>query len=498
MIIRQAPSDFKTIGHYMGIMIRGFAFFFLIPLIVSLCFHEFSEAINFIIAFASSIIVAYLFLFISGEPEELSFRSGMVIVSLSWIVAMFLGAIPLYLSGHFSSYLDACFDSMSGLATVGLTILQDLDHTSMSINMWRFLVPYICGQGIAVITIVFLARTAGVYGMYTGEGREEKILPNITHTVRIIWKVSLIYLVVGVSILFALGIKSGISPFYSFWHGLWLYMSSWATCGFTPQSTSVLFYHSQWIELGTTIALVIGAMNFSLHYALWSGKRLELFRDIEIRTFLLTFITIFSILCIGLIKEGVYPDLLSFFSKAIYHTLSAHATAGFATIYSGQFVSQWGELGMLALIIGMWIGGCAGSTAGGVKCLRMGIFFSDFWQNIRQIGLPTTAVFQHKLRHIQDIVINDRMIRSAVLIFLSFTLTYLLGAIIGVIYGYPFVPSLFESVSTASGTGLSVGITSKDMPPAMKVVYILEMWAGRLEFISIFAILNFIITRGKR
>ena len=85
---------------------------------------------------------------------------------------------------------------------------------------------------------------------------------------------------------------------------------------------------------------------------------------------------------------------------------------------------------MLALIIGMWIGGCAGSTAGGVKCLRMGIFFSDFWQNIRQIGLPTTAVFQHKLRHIQDIVINDRMIRSAVLIFLSFTLSLPFGFVL--------------------------------------------------------------------
>ncbi|MEK9149849.1 MAG: potassium transporter TrkG [Candidatus Desantisbacteria bacterium] len=497
MIIRQAPSDFKTIGYYIGIMIRGFAFLLLVPLIVALCNLEFSEAINFIISFAASIIVAYLFLLICQEPEELSFRSGMVIVSLSWIVAMFLGAIPLYLSGHFCSYLDACFDSMSGLATVGLSILQDLDHTSISINMWRFLVPYICGQGIAVITIIFLARTAGVYGMYTGEGREERILPNITQTAGIIWKVSLIYLVVGVSILSLLGIKSGLPPSYSFWHGMWLYMSAWATCGFAPQSTSVLFYHSLWIELGTTIALVLGSINFSLHYALWSGKRLELFRDIEIQSFLITFATIFSILCLALIKEGVYPDFFSFFSKAIYHSLSAHATAGFSTIYSSQFI-DWGELGMLALIIGMWIGGCAGSTAGGVKCLRMGIFFSDFMQYIKQIGFPSTVVFQHKFRHIQDVIVKDRMVRQATLIFLSFLFTYLLGAIIGVIYGYPFVHALFESVSTASGTGLSVGITSKDMPGLMKIVYIFEMWAGRLEFISIFAILNLIITRGKR
>jgi trk system potassium uptake protein TrkH len=333
--------------------------------------------------------------------------------------------------------------------------------------------------------------------MYTGEGREERILPNITQTTQIIWGISLIYLIVGTGALFGLGMISGLSPSYSFWHGMWLYMSGWATCGFAPQSTSVLFYHSQWIELGTTIALVLGSINFSLHYAVLSGKRLELWRDIEIRTFLITFITIFSILCLALIKEETYPNLLSFVSKAAYHALSAHATAGFSTIYSSQFI-HWGELGMLALIIGMGIGGCAGSTAGGVKCLRIGIFFSALIQNIKQIGLPSTVVFQHKFRHIQDVVVNDKMVRSAMLIFLSFAFTYLLGAIIGVFYGYPFVHSLFESVSTASGTGLSCGITSKDMPVLMKIVYILEMWAGRLEFISLFAILNFIVTRGKR
>jgi trk system potassium uptake protein TrkH len=498
MIPKSSFSDFKTIGHYTGRMVAGFGLLMLIPLCIALCVSEYAQAINFGIGFSTSVLVAYLILIISGRPKELSWMNGMVVVSLSWLIVMFLGAIPFYLSGHFGSYLDSCFDAMSGLATIGLYLLQNLDHISTSLNMWRFLLPYVGGQGMVLIALVFLTRTAGVYGLYTGEGREDKILPNVIQTARMIWTISLIYFIIGVSVLWLLGIRSGFSPKYAFWHGMWLYMSAWSTSGFAPTTTSLLFYHNQQIELATLCFFILGSLNFSLHYAVWSRKRAEIVKNLEIRSFLITLGITFSIICSALVKEGIYPDFLSLFKKAVYIAFSAHTTTGLSTVYSAQLVNDWGELAMVAIICAMAIGGCSGSTAGGIKCLRVGILTKALVCDIKQLALPSTAVIQDKFHHIKDVVMNDRIVRSAMLIFLSFLFTYLLGAVVGVFYGYPFLHSLFDSIAAGSTSGLSTGVVSPNMPDLLKVVYIFEMWAGRLEFVSIFALCNLTITSRIR
>jgi len=122
----------------------------------------------------------------------------MIVVSLSWLVAMVLGAIPLYLSGHWKSFLDACFDAMSGFATTGLGLVQDLDHLSYAHNLWRHLTMFLGGQGIVVIALSFFVRGfSGAFKMYVGEARDEKIMPNVINTSRFIWLVSIVYLILG-------------------------------------------------------------------------------------------------------------------------------------------------------------------------------------------------------------------------------------------------------------------------------------------------------------
>ena len=123
---------------------------------------------------------------------------GMSLVGLSWLAAMFLGAIPLFLSGHWGSYLDACFDAMSGFATTGLVLVQDLDHLALSHNLWRHLMMFIGGQGIVIVALSFFVRgLSGAFKMYVGEARDERVLPNVVHTARFIWLVSIIYLILG-------------------------------------------------------------------------------------------------------------------------------------------------------------------------------------------------------------------------------------------------------------------------------------------------------------
>ncbi|MEW6007149.1 MAG: potassium transporter TrkG [bacterium] len=488
-------TNLRTIFYYIGRIISSFSFIAFIHCILAIIMAEYSSAIDFLITFSSFVLAGYI-LILLGKKGEITWVVGMVIVSLSWFFLMFLVAIPLFLSCHYLSYLDSCFDAMSGLATVGFSLINDIDHLSYSLNTWRFFFPYIAGQGIILVALVFLASSPSGYGMYLGEGREDRILPNIASTARIIWSIAMLYLVVGISILWLIGINKDLGMVNAFFHAMWLYMSGWATCGLSPTSSSVLFYYSPLIDLATMVVFILGSVSFYLHYTVWTGKRLEIFKNTEIRTFLFTLGISFIFVSIGVVKSGLYHDFPSFFLNSLYHTTSAHATCGLSMVYPGYLI-RWGEIALIGMVIAMGVGGSAGSTSGGIKILRIGIIVKALIQDIKSLAFPSSAVVCEKFHHIKDILLNDRLVRASMIIMLSYISTYLIGALVGIMYGYPFIKSLFESVSATSGTGFSCGIVSSNMPSFMKIVYIFQMWAGRLEFISIFAIISLILGRKR-
>ena len=144
----------------------------------------------------------------------------MVVAAGSWFFGMLLCALPYYLSGNYLSYLDCCFDVMSGLTTTGLVLIQDLDHIANGLNMWRHLLTFIGGQGMVVLALSFLVKGAnGAYKMYVGEGKDERLMPNAVSTARYIWLISLIYLAVGTLVLWGAGIGAGLSVDRAFLHG---------------------------------------------------------------------------------------------------------------------------------------------------------------------------------------------------------------------------------------------------------------------------------------
>ena len=424
----------------------------------------------------------------------------MVVVSLSWLLAMFFGAIPLYLSKHWGGYLDACFDAMSGFATTGLALVQDLDHLSYAHNMWRHLTMYIGGQGIMIFALTLLVRGAGsALPIYIGEAREEKVLPNVVQTARFIWLVSVVYLLIGTLALFFTALSSGMPKDRSFLHGLWVAMAAWDTGGFTPQSQSILYYHNFNFELITITLMLLGSLNFSLHYALWAGKRREIFRNIETVTFFISVVILFSLTAFGLAGSGVYPGTMSLFRKGFYQVISAHTGTGYMTIGAHQFARDWNPLSLLGITLCMAIGAGACSTAGGIKILRVGMIFRALLADIKRTMLPRSAVVIDKMHHIKDVVLGEKQLRQAALITLAYIFLYLLGTLVGISFGHPLRLALFESVSAGANVGLSCGITSPSMPVALKITYIFQMWAGRLEFVSVFALLGtiFALLRGK-
>ena len=286
-------------------------------------------------------------------------------------------------------------------------------------------------------------------------------------------------------------------PVRAFLHGLWIYMGSWSTGGFAPQSQSLLYYHSPLIEFITVIIFIIGSYNFALHYSVWRGNYKEIYHNIETVSFSITVLITGLISAVGLLQCEFYGNLVSLFRQCFYQVVSAHTTTGNMTVYAHQFVNNWNVFSALGIMIAMSIGASACSTAGGIKGIRVGILFKSVIDDIHRIFSPDSAVIIEKFHHIRDIVLEDSHVRSAALIVFSYMGLYLLGAVAGLFFGYPLLPSLFDSISAASNTGLSAGLTSASMPTLMKMLYIFMMWAGRLEFISVLALVAFIWAQVK-
>lgn len=422
----------------------------------------------------------------------------MVVVALTWLLVPLIGAIPLLLSGHFGRPLDAFFDAMSGLTTTGLSLLGDVDHLASSLNFWRHLLQFLGGQGIILAALSIFAGTGGIT-LYFGEARDERILPSVTSTARFIWAVSVVHLIFGVISLGLVGwLLLGFDVDRALFHGLMTFFAGFDTGGFSPQSTSIGYYHSAVYEAFTSVLMVAGAMSFGLHYALWRGRRREVFANLETRTILSTFGFTMLLTLIGLAATGLFTSVVGLTRQGFFQILSAHTGTGFATVSSSE-LSQWGGLAFGGMAIAMALGGMGSSTAGGVKSLRIGLTIKAVVNQIRQVLLPEHAVVGTAYHQSGRKHLTAALTQSVMIISLLYVALYLLGAGVGLAYGIPLQEALFESVSASANVGLSVGVTSSTMPVLLEIVYIAQMWAGRLEFVAVFSLLGFIYAsvRGR-
>lgn len=501
MILKPHLSDIKNIGYYLGRITLALGLTMFVPFITGLIlFKEPNPAFDFLIGANIAVLLGLGLSRLCKTNKDLHTAQAMVVISLSWIVAMALGAIPLFMSGHYKSFLDACFETMSGFTTTGLTLVQDLDHLSRTHNLWRHLGPFIGGQGIAIIAISFLVGgSSGAVKMYIGEARDEKLVPNVVHTARFIWMISIVYLILGTIMLGIVGIFIGLKPDSAFFHSACIFMAGFDTAGFAPQSQNILYYHSLLFEIVTILFMILGSFNFNLHYQLWKGNHKEIWKNIETRTFLFVVMLVSLIVMVGLKHFGVYSGAMTIFRKGFFHLISGHTTTGYMTIYAQQFIKEWGDIALTGIIIAMALGGCACSTAGGIKMLRVGIIYKALREDLKRIMLPDSTVVAQKFHHIKTMFLEDKQVRSVLIVTFGYILLYGLGTLIGVWLGYPPLDSLFESTSAAGNVGLSCGITDASMPTILKITYMVEMWAGRLEIMSVFALVGFLVAfiKGK-
>jgi len=491
------------VSYYTGYIILGTAFLMAIPLVTSLLLGEWNPVLDFTISMSISVLMGFGLMTFGRRSNRsnvnVDWKYGFIIAALSWIMLTFLCSVPYLLCGHVRSLLDGCFDVMSGFTTTGLVLTQDLDHLSTGLNMWRHMLTFIGGQGMVVLALSFLVKhTSGAYKIYCGEGKDIKLVPNVKGTARIIWKISMIYLLVGTFALWICGMFIGLSPLPAFLHGLYIFESAWSTGGFAPNTQNMMYYHSFAYENITIILFVLGSMNFGLHYAIWQGKKREMLRNIEIQSFFVTSFLACALAVMKLSQLGIYTDAVSSFRRVVYNVLSAHTTTGFGNVYSRQFANEWGDFGILIMVIVMMIGGSACSTAGGFKGLRVGIVFKGIIADIKKVLSPERNIRVVKYHHIKDYVLDDSTVKASAIIIVCYIVLFAITTLMGTFYGYPLADSAFEAASVSGNVGLSIGVTTAAMPALLKIQYILAMYLGRLEFISVFALFGFVIGGIKK
>lgn len=436
----------------------------------------------------------------SNRP--LSWTRATVAATLTWIACSLSAAVPMYLSHHYGSYLDAVFEAMSGLTTTGLTLVQDLDHLPAAFVMYRHTLELLGALTFVVVGLTVLTSvSATASSLAPSDVRDERILPSLERTWRHVLSVGALVLVPGVVLCTAAVAVAGVPGWGSLRHGLGLAVAASTTGGFAPTSASVGYYHSPLVEVVLLPLMIAGAISFALHLAARQGKRWQLAGEFELRILVASLVAVMTVVLVGLGRSGAQTDLVPLFRRGVFSAIAAHTTTGLTTITPRLIATDWGQLAPAALVAAMTIGGMTGAPAGGLKVLRVGVILKGVAADVRRVLLPEAALvvptFQwgrvHRLTHAH--------VRSAATLLLITLAAVLTGAtvVLFVDGSVNLTESLFAAASAVTNSGQSLGTFGPSTSGGIKFGFLGLMLLGRLEWLAVFATFGFVFAgiRGR-
>lgn len=490
--LRPTVAEVRHVGGLVGRMLLGIGALHLPPLALAVATGTWNDAAALLMGGATAVLIGVWLSRGVDTDRRLAWAEGMVTVAASWLAAPLPVAVSFHLSGHTGSLLDGYFDAMSGLTTSGLTVLQDIDHASAALQLLRHLLHFAGGQGI-ILVVLMLVATGGphVGTLLAGEGREERLLPNAVRTARQVYLIAAAWGIVGTAVLFFVLQSVGFSPGRALLHAAALFMAAFDTGGFSIHSTSVAYYHSALVEVVLVVLMIAGALSFPLHHQLWRRRLRSAGDDFDLRVFMTsTGLLTFGVV-LALTVHGTYDGVSAVVRKGAFTLVSAATGTGFAVVNGAEYAT-WGQLAPGLVVVAMAFGAMAGSTCGGIKTVRIGLVAKSIMRDVRSALSPESAVVRATYHSRRDRIISHEQVAGAVVIMVLFTASYVLGALVIVYHGGTLEAGLFESTSATAAVGLTVGVTSPAAPLAIKLTTILQMWVGRLEFLSAIALVMWV------
>ena len=413
----------------------------------------------------------------SEKLEEIERKDGFLIASLCWFAAGIFGAIPFMLYGVFENPIDAIFESVSGFTTTGASVMKDIEIFPHGILFWRNFTQWLGGMGIILLAIAILPRLA-VGGMQLMAHEvpgptTEKLTPKIAETAKKLWAIYLIFSALQFLLLYIAGMSLYDSIVHTF--------TTMSTGGYSPNNLSIGAYGNPLIEVIILVFMFIAGANFVLHYWLFKGDFKKLSDDPEFRFYL--FLNIGAILFITLdLWMRTHPSLLQALRFASFQVVSIGTTTGYAT----DNFDLWPSFSKWVLLILMFIGGCAGSTSGAIKNIRILVLFKKVYREIYKLIYPKAVL---PIRVGKRVATEDA-ISSMTTFFLLYFFIFLVGTLLVMAQGVPIITAISACATTIGnvGPGLEqVGpvLNFAHLPGFTKIVLSLLMLLGRLELFTI-------------
>ena len=529
----RVPADIATVARDVGSLVALQAAMMGFSALVAVGFGERYVAVGFLGAALITAAVGLTARSAFADAPAPRMKHGMLIASSGWFATACFGALPFFLSAHvvpasvmqgyvpagaaysssslatFTNPLHALFESMSGWTGSGLTMATHEPSLPRAMQWWRSFIQWVGGVGVIVLTVAILARPgSGSYALYRSEARSKKIHPSIVSTVQTVWKIVVAYTSLAVVLLFVAISRSEygetISTTEAAWQALNHAMTGLATGGFSVTDNSIATYGSPLVETVLLPIMILGAIAFPVHYSMLADRDLgELFADLQTRWLFILLVAGSALLAVQNVLSvpvvgsafggdvavlGLSPAQTDAARDSVFQFVSALSATGFQSAPIGD----WGAGAKFVTAVAMVVGGAAGSTVGGIKIIRAYMVGRGaVWQFTRAF-LPPNAIAVARIDgRFLDREEMEREFGEAAIVSLLWIVFLAMGSLVLVNLAGPdftFADALFEVASAQGNVGLSTGITGPTMSPAAELMFVFNMWIGRLEIIPVLAL----------
>jgi trk system potassium uptake protein TrkH len=467
----------------MGLFLMLFSFTLLPPVVIDLLYQE-GAAHAFFYSYLFLLSVGFLlFLPVRNNKNDLRLRDGFIVVFLFWLVLGVAGAIPLYLYENLNiSVVDALFESISGLTTTGATVLVGLDSLPHSILFYRQELQWLGGMGIIVLAVAVMPML-GIGGMqlYKAEApgpvKDNKLTPRIAETAKALW-----YIYLGLTVACALAYwLAGMNLFDAVSHSF----STVAIGGFSTHDASIGYFDSPAIEIVGIFFMFLGAINFALHFTVVRSKSLMPYlRDAEFKLYASLLIIISSLSIYALYNQTIDHDFTHAIREAIFQTVSIATTTGFVT----ADYAKWPVFIPVLLLFASFIGGCAGSTGGGIKVIRVLLLLKQGQREILRLIHPNAQV---------TVKVGKQPVKNSIIdaiwgFFAAYVALFAVMMLILMFNGVDQVTAFSAVAATINNLGPGLGEVSANyagLSDFNKILLCFSMFLGRLEIFTLLVLL---------
>ena len=468
--------NFKAVLKSLGLLLLCEAIAILPSFIVALIYRD--DGVN---AFLYTILVLLLLgvplICLRPKVTNLYAKDGFAVVAFGWIIMSFIGSLPFYFSGAIPSLIDGFFEAVSGFTTTGASILKEVESLPNSLLFWRSFTHWIGGMGVLVLTLAILpsVNATSIYIMRAESPGPSpgKLVPKVGNTAKILYGIYLVITVTQVILL----LTSGMPLFDSMVHTF----GTVGTGGFSSKNLSIGAYNNVFAEVIITVFMLICGANFSLYYQLSKGNFTALFKDEEFRFY----ITVVSI-SILLITVDLYGSMFETIKEALRHSSFQVASIITTTGYSSVDFDKWPLFSKLILFFLMFIGGCAGSTGGGIKNIRILLLLKSAKTSLLKIIHPK-GVYPVRFG---GKVLDDYNIKEIMSFFFMYVIIFVAAVLFVSLDGYDITTTLTSVAATLGNIGPGLGMVGPMgnyslMSPVTKIILSFSMLIGRLEIYPI-------------